>query len=335
MSKGLRITLITTGVVVAAAALLLVGINLGQTNAYPYGIPSGWIAGDFTPRQAVDMMGNRTMGQYGVPGFGAAGGYAMPGGYGMMGSGMMGPGAFGGMMGGSGMMGPGAFGGMMGGYGMMGTQGYLGEYGMMGQGMMGGYGLRQPVGVEPLSIEQARAAVSDYLEAIDAAQLTIGEVMIFDNHAYVQVLEQENEIGAFELLVDPVTLAVHPEYGPNMMWNLKYGMMGGYGMMGMMAGGRFGSVGSMMDRIAGSGATLDPADLPIDAEQAIRIAQDYLDGALPGTEAESEADTFYGYYTIHVLRDGDTVGMLSVNASTGQVWLHSWHGELIEMSEHD
>jgi hypothetical protein len=32
------------------------------------------------------------------------------------------------------------------------------------------------------------------------------------------------EAGAMELLVDKSSGAIFPEYGPNMMWNLKYGI---------------------------------------------------------------------------------------------------------------
>ncbi len=42
--------------------------------------------------------------------------------------------------------------------------------------------------------------------------------------------------------------------------------------------------------------------------------------------------TFYGYYTIDVERDGKIIGMLSVNGYTKQVFLHTWHGDFIEMS---
>ena len=44
-------------------------------------------------------------------------------------------------------------------------------------------------------------------------------------------------------------------------------------------------------------------------------------------------DQFYGYYTIHILRDGKIYGMLSVNGYTGQVWFHSWHGQFLNMIE--
>ncbi len=62
-------------------------------------------------------------------------------------------------------------------------------------------------------------------------------------------------------------------------------------------------------------------------------AQDYLDVYLPGTQADEHVDPFYGYYTLHILRDGEVVGMLSVNGFTGQVFPHTWHGEFLEMTE--
>jgi hypothetical protein len=33
------------------------------------------------------------------------------------------------------------------------------------------------------------------------------------------------------------------------------------------------------------------------------------------------------------MKEGKTLGMLSVNAFTGQVWVHTWHGTFLEMSE--
>ncbi|NIP53366.1 MAG: hypothetical protein GWN30_03490, partial [Gammaproteobacteria bacterium] len=70
---------------------------------------------------------------------------------------------------------------------------------------------------------------------------------------------------------------------------------------------------------------------------AVTIAQEYLDAYLPGKTAGETADEFPGYYTLHILEDGQITGMLSVNAYTGQVFLHHWHGDFIEMAgeEHD
>lgn len=110
-----------------------------------------------------------------------------------------------------------------------------------------------------------------------------------------------------------------PEPGPNMMWNTKYGMMGG----GMMGGGMMGSYRQ------------PPASkMPISKDQAASIATDYLRTSRPDATTE-EPDAFYGYYTVHIVKGGKIYGMLSVNGYTGEVWYHSWHGAFIQMREFD
>jgi hypothetical protein len=66
--------------------------------------------------------------------------------------------------------------------------------------------------------------------------------------------------------------------------------------------------------------------------EAVTAAQRWLDEQRPGLTA-GEAEQFPGYYTLHTLRGGKIVGMMSVNASTGAVWYHTWHGQFIAMSE--
>lgn len=224
-------------------------------------------------------------------------------------------------------------------YGMMGEyysggratnppdSGYYGP-GMMGGGMMGGFTNSGLVPDEPLSIEQSEAAVQAYLDQLGDDNLGIKEVMIFDNQAYAEITEKDTGIGAMEVLVDPVSQAVYPEPGPNMMWNLKYGMMSGYGGTGMMGGmmGFSGPSGSVTPRDVS-------ADMPLSPDEAIQTAQQYLNQNLSGTQAGDEADRFYGYYTIHIERDGSVIGMLSVNGYNGQVFPHTWHGQFLEMSE--
>jgi hypothetical protein len=210
--------------------------------------------------------------------------------------------------------------------------------GMMNGGMMGGYG--SLYGVEPLSVEEAHQAVEDYLTSFGNDDLAIEEIMTFDNNAYAIIVEESTGVGAFELLVDPVTKAVFPEYGPNMMWNLKYGMMsgfGGYGMMGpgIMMGNGYGS-GGMMNGSGFSNDTQVPevsADMPVSTDDAAQIAQNYLDTYYPGVEVSDEITAFYGYYTMDIERDGKIIGMMSVNGFTRQVFPHTWHGKFIEMSE--
>ena len=197
----------------------------------------------------------------------------------------------------------------------------------MGPGMMGpGFGASTDV--DPLSLEDAQAAIESYLSRLGDDNLVLKEVMVFGNHAYAQVAERSTGIGAFEVLIDPVTLAVTPEPGPNMMWNLKYGPMASMGMGSGVPGYGMGRMG--MRGPASPDAT---AQMPVSADEAIQAAQLYLDVYLPGTEANEHADSFYGYYTIHVLRDGKTMGMLSVNGYTQEVFFHFWHGDFVGMAE--
>lgn len=97
---------------------------------------------------------------------------------------------------------------------------------------------------------------------------------------------------ATEVLVDPVTGAVGLEFGPAMMWNTRYGM----------TSGRYG------DQMA------------------------WLDKREPGLKVETGGNAFPGYYTLETLRNGQIAGMTSINATTGAVWPHWWHGAFIEAS---
>ncbi|HEX7621761.1 MAG TPA: hypothetical protein VF359_11275 [Anaerolineales bacterium] len=226
---------------------------------------------------------------------------------------------------GPGMMGSGYGPGMMGsgvGYGMM--NGGSGR--SYGPGMMGGYGYNWS-SVTPLTVDQAYQAAGKYLAALNIPDLKIAEVMVFDNNAYVRVVEQSTGIGAFELLVDPASLAVTPEPGPNMMWNLKYSGLNHQYMMG----GRNGMLG-------GSTFNATPptvsATMPVTSAQALQAAQQFLDTGLPGTKTAADADPFYGYHTIDILRDGKIIGMLSVNGTSSQVFLHTWHGTFIATQDY-
>jgi hypothetical protein len=194
------------------------------------------------------------------------------------------------------------FGGMIGGFG-----------GMMGTTPDANY-VPPPGGA--LSLEEAVELAEAYIGNFGGESLEIAEVMQFDNHFYAQAVETETGIHALEIIIDPFTAEVYPEPGPNMMWNTKYGMMGGFS--GMMGGFR----------------NITDNDLPVSTERAQEFAQTKLDNTLPGTTVDEDVDVFYGYYTIHTLRDGEVVGMLSVNGYTGQVWLHTWHGEFVDMTDH-
>lgn len=154
--------------------------------------------------------------------------------------------------------------------------------------------------------------------------------MEFQYNFYIQYYEKDTGIGAFEMLIwkqSPpygmmgsgmgmmngrvVTGVIMPEPGPNMVWNTKYGMMGG----GIMGGWNNPQPGSAMT---------------VTKENALQIAQGYLDSNFNGAKVEEDASQFYGYYTMDFTINGKIAGMLSVNGYTGQVWFHTWHGTFIQ-----
>jgi hypothetical protein len=201
-----------------------------------------------------------------------------------------------------------------------------GNGGMMnGQRMMGGYGYNNTI-VTPLIIDQAKTAAEKYLANLNISDLEIAEIMVFDNNAYVIVEEASTDIGAFELLVDPVSQTAYPEHGPNMMWNLKYSGLNHQSMMG------YGN--TMMRSWDNTSPHNVTSTMTVTPEQAVEYAQDYLDANIAGATTDHPMQ-FYGYYTLDFEKDGKIAGMLSVNGYSGQVFLHTWHGTFIEEAEYE
>ena len=180
----------------------------------------------------------------------------------------------------------------------------------------------------------------------DRLGLRAGETMQFKRNYYVKLVDA-NGTAATEVLVDPGSGAVSLEYGPAMMWNTTYGMMrGGSRISGMMgryggqmmdgAGGMMGRSGGMMGGSGGGmmgGTATAPAVAGVTLEQAHVLARAWLDANDPGVTVETGGDAFPGYFTLETLRDGKIVGMISVNATTGIVWPHWWHGAFVARSE--
>ena len=202
-----------------------------------------------------------------------------------------------------------------------------------GPGMMG---YADAGGGEPVEgLDAAARQARRFAEPLD---LRVGEVMRFSNHYYAELVEQDGR-GATEVLVDPRTGAVWLEPGPAMMWNTRYGMMSGRGMMGRDGGGMMGRDGGGM---MGGGWDGDGAWAPraerragrpsVGSGEARRLARRWLDADGGGLTAE-EPEAFPGYFTLHLAREGRVTGMLSVNARTGAVWPHWWHGRFVAMTE--
>ncbi|MEM0348739.1 MAG: PepSY domain-containing protein [Candidatus Caldarchaeum sp.] len=185
--------------------------------------------------------------------------------------------------------------------------------GGMHGGMMGGcpctgwYGGAPQSTGQRITLQEAQEILERYVNGLGQG-FRLKEVMEFQQNFYAIVVEADTGRGAFELLVNPYTGAVHPEPGPNMMWNTKYGMHNG--MMGPY---------------------IQPTvDMPITQEQAEEIALNYLRNRFRADLEVEHPTKFYGYYTMDYKLDDKIHGMLSVNGFTGQVWYHSWHGQFIQ-----
>jgi hypothetical protein len=183
---------------------------------------------------------------------------------------------------------------------MMGGQGAGMMGGQQGAGMMGGGYVLPGNGRRVDSLPAARQRAQLYADELG---LRAGEVMQFSNGFYAE-LRMTDGRGATEVLIDRSGGAVTVEYGPAMMWNTAYGMHAGAA----------------------------PAAGRIAATEAARLAGQWLREQRAGLSVD-EAEAFPGYYTLHTLREGKIVGMMSVNAGTGAVWYHTWHGRYIAMSE--
>ncbi|HEX2808549.1 MAG TPA: hypothetical protein VHN80_20495, partial [Kineosporiaceae bacterium] len=136
------------------------------------------------------------------------------------------------------------------------------------------------------------AARSRAARASSSAGLHPGEIIQFRQNFYVE-LKDASGAPVTEVLVDPATGVVTTEPGPAMMWN---------------TGSRAASVAP---------------------DRARAIAAGWLQANRSG-ETVASIDAYPGYYTVDTQdASGTMVGMLSVNATTGAVWYHTWHGTFI------
>ena len=131
------------------------------------------------------------------------------------------------------------------------------------------------------------------------------------------------------------------------------GAMGGYGMGGYGMGGYgmgapgwtrgygpgMGPGGAMRPNTPGPNAPGPNAGTPnganqpaIDEAAAKDRANAFLAGYMPGATVLG-AQAFPGYYTFDYGSNGAPQGMLSVNATTGQIWPHTWHRAFIREME--
>jgi hypothetical protein len=226
---------------------------------------------------------------------------------------------------------------------------HYGHHYSYGPSMMG-YGYTAAKASPVSGIADARARAQTFADRLG---LKTDEVLHFQRNYYVMLVDSTGK-PATEVLVDPGTGAVGIEFGPAMMWNIKYGMlsgrygaqmmsgdamrqmmgryggdysgmMGGRGYSGTMGGGYGGMMGGTTAPTAPSTPTAS-----VSLAGAHELAQAWLDANEPGVKVEPGGDAFPGYYTLETLHNGQTEGMISVNATSGAVWPHWWHGQFVE-----
>ncbi len=175
---------------------------------------------------------------------------------------------------------------------------------------------------QTMTMDSAVQLFESYLTRLANPNLALHEVEEYTNNFYATYYEKSTGVFAFQMIIwKPGSIwtggmmgngmmsgVVMPEPGPNMIWNTRYGVMGG------------------MMRIY---QQTPASNMTVTREQAKAIAQQYLASSFSGTVA-GDVDTFYGYYNVDVLSNGKPSGMLSVNGYNGQVWYHSWHGSYIQ-----
>ena len=127
------------------------------------------------------------------------------------------------------------------------------------------------------------------------SNVEVEDFMVFSGNYYAVLKDLNSSQYMAEILVDRYSGAAYAEPGPNMMWNTQLG-----------AG-----------RAKSEGADYDMAG-------AEMLVGDFLTGYLPGAQI-LESKAMPGYYTFDFGRQ-EIEGMLSVNAYSGQIWVHTWHG---------
>lgn len=168
--------------------------------------------------------------------------------------------------------------------------------GTMGNGPSNGMmGGREWLAGNGTPVTTIAAARARATQAAATSGLHPGEVMQFSVNFYVE-LKDSSGASVTEVLVDPAGGTVVTEYGPAMMWN---------------SGNRTSAMS---------------------ADQAKVVANQWLQANAAG-QAVASADAYPGYFTMDTVTAGNTVGMLSVNAATGAVWYHTWHGTFIAMED--
>jgi hypothetical protein len=178
--------------------------------------------------------------------------------------------------------------------GMMGNPGYNYSY---GSGMMGNMMALYYPESKPIPQDEAIRNMKSFAQQY-GPNMEVEDFMTFSSNYYGVVKDVNSSQEIAEVLVDRYSGSAYPEPGPNMMWNTQYG-----------AG-----------RAQAEGVSYDLTD-------SKKLAEEFLTGYIPEAQI-MESHEMPGYYTFDFGRK-DIEGMLSVNAYSGQIWVHTWHGSYL------
>lgn len=144
----------------------------------------------------------------------------------------------------------------------------------------------------PVSEDAARESLETYAETF-GPEVEVRDVAAFTQNYYAVLVDRTTGQAVGEAVVDRYTGEAGSDPGPNLTWRRAV---------------RNGTV-------------------TYDLHAAEAIAATFLEEFLPGATL-LENRTFPGYHTFEYGR-GEMEGMLGVNDQTGQVWVHTWHGQYL------
>ena len=191
-------------------------------------------------------------------------------------------------------------------------------------GYVGAPGSVQAEAPTAAELDNVRAQITTWLARNGFDGYRVSEVTAFTNNDYV-VVQTKAGRDAFELLAAPGAgwLMLEP---PSMLWNTRYGMpkswetnWSGSGMMPSLMGGSR-AAGQWNGWFAAGKAHVEARRPP---RRGSRTA-----GSRARIPASARAACAASPATSRSTRRsrGKEAGMLSVNAATGAVWYHGWHG---------
>jgi hypothetical protein len=153
------------------------------------------------------------------------------------------------------------------------------------------------------TLSSVRGYVQSWLDENGYQGFKVFKITAFAAGDYVAVAEPSGK-PAFELEFVPMLRTIKPE-PVSRFWNTRYGTSKGLGFPDASA------------------TSLAPFDAKI-------LAGKWLALRAPRESTAPGGRGFPGYYTFDTMLDQKPAGMISVNATTGALWYHSWYGAFID-----